>query len=358
MIIYGHNLYGRVNDVVVDGRPLCYVVTRFYHVYFLPILPVSSHIVLSGSEDGETFKGVPIPLSGSSICVAWLRTFCLFLILFGICSFFAADPNHVTADRAISVLEVFAGVVFYAFSNLIGRPSPDRVVELLQHLGVVQPDLLAEASPARHAEAGMSPLSMLVHGCLGLGIIGMGYASYSYLTRPPSPAAAAVNATATPSPTPTVSNGESYLKKSRDALKAKQFRDAAIQGDLAAEFLKNEKAAAGLRVEAHKLAGQAYYRRKEYPKALTHYKALQALEPANKQHPKVIAELAQHIPAEKPKDLRLTPEQMRRREEARLNRVIRVRLLSAYETNSPYSGTVVSMTVREYERRKSAGELR
>ncbi len=69
MIVFGTRFYGNV-----DRLPgLCYVVTRFVHIWFVPLIPTASYLVLEGTESGGNFRGVPISMSGKSVVNAWLR---------------------------------------------------------------------------------------------------------------------------------------------------------------------------------------------------------------------------------------------------------------------------------------------
>src|SRR5438067_10436975 len=66
-IVWGSKLMGKVD--VVPG--LFHVATKFGHIYYIPLIPTASFVVMS--QDGTGFRGVPIGLSFKSIMVAWLR---------------------------------------------------------------------------------------------------------------------------------------------------------------------------------------------------------------------------------------------------------------------------------------------
>src|SRR5579859_390165 len=66
IIIYGRRMYGRVN---VSGPTS--VLTEFAHIYYLPIAPIRSHLILSSDAGG--LRGVAIPLHGLSVLAAYLR---------------------------------------------------------------------------------------------------------------------------------------------------------------------------------------------------------------------------------------------------------------------------------------------
>lgn len=67
----GTHLYGKVDQV----PGLLHVGTQFFHVNFVPLVPMASFVVLDGVERKEDdAPGVPIPLNGKSLFFAWLRS--------------------------------------------------------------------------------------------------------------------------------------------------------------------------------------------------------------------------------------------------------------------------------------------
>lgn len=69
IFIYGVELYGKVH-----AREGQYIATRFFHVFFLPLLPLGSVHIL-GREPGQTHMSkVELPLHGLSIITAYMRT--------------------------------------------------------------------------------------------------------------------------------------------------------------------------------------------------------------------------------------------------------------------------------------------
>jgi hypothetical protein len=67
--VHGEHLYGQVDRVA----GLFYVSTQFWHLNYVPIVPLRSYIVLDGSEDGDTFRGKKIPLQWKSVVIGYLR---------------------------------------------------------------------------------------------------------------------------------------------------------------------------------------------------------------------------------------------------------------------------------------------
>src|SRR5262245_27485656 len=77
MMVFGVRQYG-----IVDNVPgLFYVATQFFHVNFIPLIPIKSHLIVAGSEKGDDFSGTPISMSGASVAMAYFR---LILIVFGV----------------------------------------------------------------------------------------------------------------------------------------------------------------------------------------------------------------------------------------------------------------------------------
>lgn len=68
VIIWGSRMCGKVD--IVPG--ICHVATSFGHLYYIPLIPTSSMLVLA--EDSEGTYGVKVPLSFKSILLAWFRS--------------------------------------------------------------------------------------------------------------------------------------------------------------------------------------------------------------------------------------------------------------------------------------------
>jgi hypothetical protein len=71
VVIWGTTHAGKV-DQVPGG--MFHVVTRFGHVYYVPLFPTASFLVLEETGDGG-FQGAQIPFSFKSALAGWLRGF-------------------------------------------------------------------------------------------------------------------------------------------------------------------------------------------------------------------------------------------------------------------------------------------
>ncbi len=67
VIVWGQRMYGRV-----DRFAGSHIATRFFHLYYLPLIPLSSWLVLEEQGDGK-FVGLQLPLQARSVLFAWMR---------------------------------------------------------------------------------------------------------------------------------------------------------------------------------------------------------------------------------------------------------------------------------------------
>jgi len=119
MSVYGERLFGRVHRT----PGLFYVATMFWHINFVPLVPVRSYVVLEGSEKDEGFQGARIPLSFKSVLAGYLRGWLGAAAIFtGCVGAFAATSFYVGVQGA-GVLAVFAvaaamfGVFWFIFNT-------------------------------------------------------------------------------------------------------------------------------------------------------------------------------------------------------------------------------------------------
>jgi hypothetical protein len=132
IIIWGSKLYGKVD--VVPG--LFHVETKFGHLWYIPLIPVESYVVLGKGGDG--FNGVRIPLSFKSVVYAWLRAATLIAGVVGSIGALAKvgkDPSGWITPAIVgaSSLAAFAVLTFARGST---HASYDRAIQLGEMLGL------------------------------------------------------------------------------------------------------------------------------------------------------------------------------------------------------------------------------
>ena len=120
MLVFGHNYFGLVDQV----PGLFYVMTRFVHIWWLPLVPWESWVI---ADDGQ--HSHRIPLSWKSVFVDWSRFALGFLFVFlglMLLPIFTADPKKMTAPPFVAaglvvcVMVAVAGV--YSLTYRWARP--------------------------------------------------------------------------------------------------------------------------------------------------------------------------------------------------------------------------------------------
>lgn len=131
MFIFGTRLFGKVDAVPGLGH----VATKFFHINFLPLIPLEGWLVLG--QDGSKWRGRTIPMSGKSVLTAWLRfaTFCMgvALTIFGFIGWQDGSQGAIPM-LVVGVISIGAFVGTY-LAGFITRAGLDRALELAGHLG-------------------------------------------------------------------------------------------------------------------------------------------------------------------------------------------------------------------------------
>jgi hypothetical protein len=134
MLLYGTRLCGYSDKV--DG--VGHVATRFFHIWWVPLIPVRSYLMVEGHDD----RGVEIPMRGKSVLAAWVRTA---FILGGIGMLVGASSlMSSSALSAVALLVAAAAsfVGFWAMGRVFERVSLERRFELLADAGIADPDMV------------------------------------------------------------------------------------------------------------------------------------------------------------------------------------------------------------------------
>lgn len=151
MIHFGQMKCGKVDQF---GR-LFHVVSDFFHVNFVPVIPLRSYLVLEGAASGAEASQLPIRMSFKSVLTAWVRaTFVLLMIVNGIAvlrGFFrlvvagkpglAARPEAAW-DAVLNPLWLVVGfAIFFALTYRLSKPTWARALHLAALLGLTEQDL-------------------------------------------------------------------------------------------------------------------------------------------------------------------------------------------------------------------------
>jgi hypothetical protein len=137
VVIWGTTHAGKVDEV---PGGMFHVVTRFGHLYYIPLIPTGSFLVLEKTADGG-FRGTQIPFSFKSLLAGWLRAFSIVALIgagIGLIVTLAdnkAMPLAWIAPFVIALLAATALVLTYKLKYFT-QASYERAKELAQHVGL------------------------------------------------------------------------------------------------------------------------------------------------------------------------------------------------------------------------------
>jgi hypothetical protein len=157
IIIWGTRLAGTVDKV----PGLFYVRTQYGHLWWIPLIPIRSYIILHGSEGGTGFKGRETPLSGKSVLFGWLRTASIFGGVFGLIALIVnglalSDKwSDETLGMGLFSVALLAGsILVYWLCEHFSHASRERAHQLASELNM-PPELVDHflAGPSKTTES-------------------------------------------------------------------------------------------------------------------------------------------------------------------------------------------------------------
>ena len=138
IIIWGQRMCGTTDHV----GDLCHVRTRFFHLYWIPLIPVQSFILLSGSAGGN-LKGVATSLSFKSVLLGWLRTALVFAVgggfvgaLINGCDFAANQETEALGLTIFCAALAVASILGYWLTVRFSHASYGRALQMAEELGL------------------------------------------------------------------------------------------------------------------------------------------------------------------------------------------------------------------------------
>jgi len=134
MGVFGTRLFGQVDRVA----GLFSVRTKFFHVNFVPLIPLSSYLVFE-EKGGSAGRGIELKkLRWNSVLLAWLRTplwlACGITSMIGLMTAFGFDHDWHAATPML-VAGMLTGAAFYASYRLTAA-SFERASELARLVGL------------------------------------------------------------------------------------------------------------------------------------------------------------------------------------------------------------------------------
>ncbi len=133
VIISGTRMAGKVDALPRVG----YVSTRFFHLYWVPLIPLQSFLVFR--EDDDDINGVPLPLQWKSILVGWLRGASWFTLatapLLAVMTYLDGHPLHAAVALGLWVLAA-ALLPLLHFCRGVREASYERAIALAELAGL------------------------------------------------------------------------------------------------------------------------------------------------------------------------------------------------------------------------------
>jgi uncharacterized membrane protein YdfJ with MMPL/SSD domain len=124
MFVFGTKFFGKIQNV----PGLFYVATRFFHVFFVPLIPLGTYLVFENSAKYEAGRDristlvKPIPFSIATVLIAWLRTV-LILIVVG------STIGAVFGKAVAAAILAIASVLSLHLSYVLTRANVERAIE-------------------------------------------------------------------------------------------------------------------------------------------------------------------------------------------------------------------------------------
>jgi hypothetical protein len=143
VIVWGQRMYGRVDKFAGS-----HLATRFFHIYYLPLIPLSSWLVLEEHGEGH-FTGIEVKMQLRSVLAAWLRVFAPIGFLASVFMLFdsfgptSGGPPFIPVAQTLLAC-VLAGYAWFKLGKLSATERAARVA-YAEHTGrYVDVALLAE----------------------------------------------------------------------------------------------------------------------------------------------------------------------------------------------------------------------
>jgi hypothetical protein len=135
LLIYGKRLFGKVDRIPGLGE----VQTQFYHLYWIPLIPIES-VFVTGSDGDEIAGAVLFELDGRSVLAAYLRAALVIAAIVAAFSGLSGSPGAWLACAAC------VGALVYTY-RAMGTASATRTAALLRKLNVDMVETTDETSP-------------------------------------------------------------------------------------------------------------------------------------------------------------------------------------------------------------------
>jgi len=144
ILIWGSKFYGKVDEL--PGGP--HVATRFGHLWYIPLIPMGSSLILA--KQGSSIRHVPVGLSFKSVLTAWGQAALILLgilaVIVGVGMLSTQHGGRPDVGAAVilfvAALLGFGGAWGLSRVRFIRRPSYVRAVSLAERAGYSEEGLI------------------------------------------------------------------------------------------------------------------------------------------------------------------------------------------------------------------------
>jgi hypothetical protein len=139
LIVFGQKRYGKVDHV----PGLFYVVTEFFHFYYVPLIPLKSYVMFDVSAGAPPLQGTPISMNFKSVFMGWIRAILVCGFVFGLLVGGTEvvhywENNQKTPVDAFLIPSAVAALssFLYWLTTRLTRASFERALALADQIGL------------------------------------------------------------------------------------------------------------------------------------------------------------------------------------------------------------------------------
>jgi hypothetical protein len=168
MFVFGTKFFGRIQSV----PGLFYVATKFFHLFFFPLIPLGTYFVFENSAKHEVKGGrdristlvKPMPFNIKTVLIAWLRTALILMII-------GSAVQAVAFGHAVpATIVAITSTLSLHLSYVLTRADVERAIEL-GHVARFPDDMVAKSANSFLPPFGMSFGGQKYRICLQCGAI-------------------------------------------------------------------------------------------------------------------------------------------------------------------------------------------
>lgn len=156
ILIWGQRLYGKCERVPGEF----YVATKFFHLWYIPLIPLGSWVVIEGSDTEDGWSGTPLSVVAKSVIFAYLRALLVVGAIAGVIGAVVAPAGVMGFAPPLFGAVVAAGL--FIASKVFDKANAEDTLIYARHLGLAEEDAVTfaenvHAQQAPHAGGRTTP---------------------------------------------------------------------------------------------------------------------------------------------------------------------------------------------------------